>query len=218
MSNIFDSQVSLQNTTDYFHDMKVKPLTFFVENAQNLDPLCKNMTETDKDIKKNLSFVKHYLFKDKKNPIKYIFNKKVLIKCSSDTYLTGLAALYCIRNGYQEKVLKGSLSKSNQFQKLVRKYNSPLGPSITRQLFFIDFYGHKIIQKSAKLGNSSENDLIQLLKLFKNFYTIIASCNTLNKDKICHISLEDAKVAYLAVIQKLEQKKDVLYQMMVKYE
>lgn len=88
MNNVFDSQTAtFSNDVNFFQAKEIESLTWFVQQAKNMDTLGKKACETN-----NFS-VTSYLFKDKKHPEREIMNKDLFEIGSADAYFTGLAAI-----------------------------------------------------------------------------------------------------------------------------
>lgn len=218
MNNVFDSQTAtFSKDINFFQAKDIKSLTWFVQQAKNMDPLGKKACETKNQDKKNYFFVTSYLFKDKKHPEREIMNKDLFEMGSADVYFTGLAAIYCIKSNLRQRVLSFTNIKIKQFNKLVKKMRPPLGPSLARQLFFFDTFSAEKYKKTITMKNEKESDLIDLLIVFKNTFTVISAYKILMDKTKCKLDFDRAKNIYIETIQNLDAKKDSLIEMMEKY-
>ena len=137
MDNVFDSQLCLKKSPKSFISLKVPGLFKIVQMAKKLDPLGNKAEQEKNDNKKIFFMVSSYLFKDCKIPAQQVLTKDMIIIGSSDVYLTGLAAVYCIKNGFSETVLTQTKRKVDEFKKLGNSMHSILAAPILRHLFFM---------------------------------------------------------------------------------
>lgn len=220
MANVFDSQVSTlnDNNINYIQNENVKSLSWFVEEAIDYDPLGKKANNVKNKEKRNYFSVTSFLYKDSSNPAIEIITKDLLEMGASDVYMTGLAASYCINNGLTQKVLMKSRLKVYQFCQYINYHNSYLAPSIYRHLFFIDTYSAwKYEKNNVYLNDENESDLLYLLKMFYETYSIINSYKILNFHGLSKISLNKAEIYNQAIVKKLEKNRERLVKMMNDY-
>lgn len=146
MNNVFDSQTAtFSKDVNFFQAKEIESLTWFGQQAKNMDPLGKKACETN-----NIS-VTSYLFKDKKHLEREIMNKDLFEMGSADAYFTGLADIYCIKSNLRQRVLSFTNIKIKQFYKLVKKMRSPLGPSLAHQLIFFDTISTEKYKKAMSM-------------------------------------------------------------------
>lgn len=214
MDNVFDSQLCTKTRSKTFISLKAPGLFKIVQKAKKLDPLG-NKAEQEKNVdKKNYFKVSSYLLKDSKNPAQQTLSEDMLEIGSSDVYMTGLAAVYCIKNGFTETVLSQSKNKIDEFKNLAEKMNSILAAPILRHLFFTRNMNYDV---DINLSSNSEDDLLFLLDHFQNLFYIINGYQILNDNFDCQTSLKRAKEVYLQIIKTLDSKKPELKEMLEKY-
>ncbi|KAK8865187.1 hypothetical protein M9Y10_010723 [Tritrichomonas musculus] len=219
LNNVFDSQVATQSyNSNLIQNKSGKSLSWFVEEAEGLDPFAQVAKVTKNRDKRNYFCVTSYLFKDSKNPTSDILTKELLEMGAADVYMTGLAATYCISKQLSQKVLVNTSAKVAQFKQFANSFCSYLAPSICRHLFFIDSYSAwKYNDNNLLLRDETEKDLINLLRIFQDTYSIISSYLILNSNNLSQISYYRADQIYRAVALKLEKNRPKLVEMMKKY-
>ena len=93
-----------------------------------------------------------------------------------------------------------------------------MAPSIYRHLFFIDTYSAwKYEKNNVYLNDENESDLLYLLKMFYETYSIINSYKILNFHGLSKISLNKAEIYNQAIVKKLEKNRERLVKMMNDY-
>ena len=216
--NVFDSQVATQlENSNFIQNKSGKSLSWFVEEAENYDSLGEKANMMKNSDKRNYFCVTSYLFKDCKNPANEILTKELLEMGAADVYMTGLAASYCIQNGLTQKVLVDSRTKVIQFWQFVYHYKSYLAPSICRHLFFIDSYSACKYDNNQFFDDKTENDLLDLLRVYQDTFSIMCSFKILNHEGSSKISLKRAEEFNHAVTLKLEKNRKRLIKMMDDY-
>lgn len=214
MNNVFDSQLCLKSHPKSFVELKAPGLFSIVQKAKNLDPLGKKADQGKNVDKKNYFKVISYLYKDSKSPAQKVITEDMLEIGSSDVYMTGLAAVYAIKNGFSEIVLKLSQKKVDEFKKLTNSMNTVLAAPILRHLFFMKKLKYDQYFSTAV---SSEEDLMNLLENFQNLFYIINGYQILKENFECQTSFERAEEIYLQIIIALDKKKPMLNEMLEKY-
>lgn len=157
MKNVFDSQVATQvYNSNYIQNKSGRSLSWFVEEAESLDPLGPKAVTMKNQDKRNYFCVTSFLFKESKDPTSEVLTKELLEMGAADVYMTGLAAVYCIENDLTQKVLELTNSKVYQFMITAQYYYSYLAPSIFRHLFFIDTYSAYKYDNNLSLKDDTE--------------------------------------------------------------
>ena len=212
--NVFDSQV-LSASSDFFSillNAKVRGLKWFVQQAKEMDPHASIAFDLLDHEKKQYFDYDFYILKDSKNPSQEIINNKVLNIGAVDVYLTGLAAVYCIKTGQRETVLEKTKKKIEEFSKVIKKVKSCLAPATEREHSFLLNYGRKSFDKNIDLKADSKDDLARLLKIFSDTKMLIDVEKVLKKKFKLKLDLNDAINNHQIVSEVLEQKRELLHQ------
>ncbi|KAK8876392.1 hypothetical protein M9Y10_006596 [Tritrichomonas musculus] len=224
-TNVFDSQVATQQPSPYVRveDLRFiqntsgKSLFWFVEKARFYDQLGERAYIMKNRDKKNYFRVSAYLYKDSQNPAIDVLTKELLEMGAADVYMTGLAALYCFKNQLAKKVFNYTSAKMREFIYLINCHKSYLAPSIYRHLFFIDNYCPWKYDNKILLLDETEDNLLNLLQIFLDTYSIMSSYEILNINTISKTSFSKAEEYNHEVVKKLEKNKDRLIRMMNAY-
>lgn len=216
--NVFDSQVAaMGNQPTILFNTKVRGLKWFVNESSELDPLAPRAVELLKPNKKNYFDVSSFLFKDLKNPAQEIMTKTTLEVGAADIYMTGLAAVYCIIAGNSDLVFDLTKKKVNEFHEYIRKCNSVLAPSVEKDIAFFNFYSAKNYSGHVKMNDSTEQDLLNLLTIFRDTDVLITAEKILKYNYNGKLQISKAKSINESVVQKLNANRKRLQQMLQKY-
>lgn len=216
--NVFDSQVAaMGNQPTILFNTKVRGLKWFVNESSKLDPLAPKAIELLKPDKRNYFNVSSFLYKDLKNPAQEIMTKTTLEVGAADIYMTGLAAVYCIISGNKNQVFDLTKRKVNEFHEYIRKCNSVLAPSVEKDIAFFNFYSAKNYSGHIQMNDSTEQDLLNLLIVFRDTDNLITAAKILKSNYNGKLQISKAKGINKYAVQKLNANKQRLQQMLQKF-
>lgn len=129
--------------------------------------------------------------------------------------MIGLAAAYCISIDKADFVFAQTNKKIDEFIECAKKCGSVLAPSIQRGIAFFNAYSASNYN-SLQLADKTNEDLLNLLNIFKNTFNLISGSRILKENYDCPISPKKAKEIYIDVICKLAEHKKELIEMLDK--
>lgn len=217
-NNVFDSQVStLYNISNHLFNTKVRGLKWFVNQAINMDPLAEKANEKINNEKHSYFDVIMFLNKDKKNPFKEMMSQELFEMASSDVYMTGLAAVYCIRSHLEENVFIQTNQKAIEFYQFAAKCQNYLAPGVAREVSFFNSFRESDYSGQLLLNDKTEEDLLELLKIFRETFALTNAARILKGNYNGSIPPEKALEINNEVTEKLNSNTSRLEEMLVKF-
>ena len=217
---VFDSQVSTINVnsrydSSFLCNTKNHGLKWFVEKSSQIDKYnVKSMNLFDPE-KGNSQLILDFLNKDYKRQDETRISQKNLEDGVKYIYMIGLAAAYCISIDKADFVFAQTNKKIDEFIECAKKCGSVLAPSIQRGIAFFNAYSASNYN-SLQLADKTNEDLLNLLNIFKNTFNLISGSRILKENYDCPISPKKAKEIYIDVICKLAEHKKELIEMLDK--
>ena len=213
--NIFDSQVaSARNASFYLFNTKIRGLKWFVSESIRMDQYASRAVSLLNDDKNNYFDITAFLFKDISNPEHAMIRDGFIQLAAADVYMTGLAALYCIRSHLVQNVLIATKKKMNEFNQFAQKCNSVLAPAVGREISFFNSYRASNYNYGVQLSDRSEQDLMKLLKTFRDCTAVINASKVLKNNYFGQLSVMKAQEIYTESVQKLDKNKSRLEQIL----
>lgn len=214
---VFDSQVF--NTSPSIQNTKIRGLRWFVNQASMMDPLA-NRAQQFIDQTKPLFFnLQTFFLKDSPHPAQDSVTENTIKIGVTDVYFTGLAAIFCIRRNGANSVIQQTKQKVREFNQIVAgNKNNVLAPSCVRQLAFFHAYKSRNYYSTPQLYARSENDLANLLDIYRDTETIRETSQVLGQSYDGSMSLTEANKLYDTVVPMLNSNLPRLHQMMDKLD
>lgn len=218
-NNVFDSQVStLYNIPNHIFNTKVRGLKWFVNQAKDMDPLAVKANEKLNNEKHSYFDVIMFLSKDKKNPFHEMMSVELFEMASADIYMTGLAAVYCIKSNLTENVFIQTNQKAIEFYQFAAKCQNYLAPGIAREVSFFNYFRSRDYTDQIQLNDQTEEDLLELLKLFRETYALISASRILKGNYNGSIPYQKALEINNDVTSKLNANRSRLEEMLIKFK
>lgn len=218
LNNVFDSQVAtLYNIPNHIFNTKVRGLKWFVNQAIRMDPLAEKANEKINNEKHSYFDVIMFLSKDKENPFQEMMSEELFEMASSDIYMTGLAAVYCIKSNLTENVFIQTNQKAIEFYQFSAKCQNYLAPGIAREVSFFNYFRSRDYNQQTDLKDETEEDLLELLKVFRETYALISAARILKTNYNGIIPPEKALEINQNVSEKLNANRSRLEQMLIRF-
>lgn len=213
--NLFDSQViSSRNASNYLFNTKIRGLKWFVSQSRGMDPFSSKASSLLNDDKNNYFDITAFLFKDLSNPANAMIRDGFIEYAAADVYMTGLAALYCIKSHMTQNVIRATRTKVKEFNEFSHKCNSVLAPAIGREVSFFNSYRASNYSYGVQLNDRSDQDLMNLLRVFRDCRMVINASDRLKSNYFGSLSLSRANEIYNSAVAKLSSNKSRLERML----
>lgn len=213
--NLFDSQVvSSGDAMNFLFNPKIRGLKWFVTEAKGMDPFSEKALTLLNEEKRMYFDVAAFLFKDLSNPEHELLKNEFIESAAADVYMTGLAALYCIKSGLTQKVFNATQIKLREFNQFIQMCGSVLAPSIGRELALFNVYRASFYERDVRLNDRTDHDLKNLLQVFRECKMIINASHVLKSHYFGKIPENKASEIYNIAVEKLNANKQRLEEMM----
>lgn len=221
LKNVFDSQL-LHSTKpkSLITFARPQPLRWFVNQAATMDPSGRKAKQFIDHTKKNFFCLQHFFLNDSPHPAQDMVTANTLKIGITDVYFTGLAAVYCMKQGKTGLIHFLSLRKVKDFNRFITKNNGKvLAPPCIRQTAFFNLYKIKKFNNGdIDLSAETDEDLMKLATIFSETATLIDIHAILQENYQCKLPIEEANRLYSAVLPILNANISRLRQMLTTIE